>query len=82
MKKPAFTRVKQETSAPYAIPARDGFASHNTHERDVCPTSTHRRKTHMARATTRQTVTTTYGDHCQCQFCGHQWQQEWMPGLI
>jgi len=82
----AFTKLHVETSTPTPISAKDSFAQHTTHTKDECPTSTHRRKVHMARATTRQTVTTTWGngqktrsyiDACTCQFCGHTWQQEW-----
>ena len=64
---------------------------HNTYTQNSCPASTNRRKCHQGRATTRQTVTTTYGDghtsksyvdQVACEFCGHAFKAEWMPGLI
>lgn len=84
----ALTIVKEEKGPFVPIAQGDTWAQHNEFTTGECPTSTHSKKRHMATATERQTITITWGDgrrsrsyadKCKCQFCGHEWLQEWMP---
>jgi hypothetical protein len=81
------TIISKVKSAPYPTKEKDFFADHVGPTRGQCPTSTHKKQVHVAHALTRQTITTTFSnkqvtttflDHCVCQFCGHVWEQEWM----
>jgi hypothetical protein len=84
---PIPTIVTETKSEPRPVDPRDEWGEHITGARDSCPDSSHSKRMHRGRASTRVTVETlwsnggrsrTYVDHCRCDYCGFEWNQEWM----